>query len=68
LFGVEDYIATRINLSSSGSDIRVELGDPWQKINGYNPDPSKKAKNDEAFSYTTAIGLALRDIDYRLRL
>lgn len=68
LFGVEDYLAARINLTSGQSDIRLELGNPWLKINSKDPNLSSRIKNEEAFSYTTAIGLALRDIDYRLRL
>ncbi|OGE82791.1 MAG: hypothetical protein A3B10_03880 [Candidatus Doudnabacteria bacterium RIFCSPLOWO2_01_FULL_44_21] len=67
LLGVADYVSTRINLGSTKSNIRVILGDPWAKVNGYNHPKAVQIKKDEVLGYTTVIGLALRDIDYHPR-
>ena len=61
--GVIEYISTRINLGSARAQLRVLQGDPWASI---VPNSSRTLPlgHEEALGYSTAIGLALRGLNY----
>jgi type IV pilus assembly protein PilM len=62
LLGMADYISARLNLGASQPLGRVVLGNPWVNLNISNLDSEVPMTREQALSYATAIGLALRGL------
>ncbi|MBI4049547.1 MAG: type IV pilus assembly protein PilM [Candidatus Doudnabacteria bacterium] len=62
LAGVADYVSTRVNLGSGKPLGKVQLGNPWSNLAITKIDKSVPQTPEQALSFTTAIGLALRGV------
>lgn len=65
LSGIADYVSARLNLGADKPLGRVLLGDPAINLVGDTAAKQPIVKED-LLSYSTAIGLALRGIDYEI--
>jgi type IV pilus assembly protein PilM len=67
LAGVAEYISARINLGSGKGPTSVLLGDPWVNVfSGHTNKESLPLSTKDALGFTTAIGLALRGLNYEI--
>lgn len=66
LAGVVDYISARLNLGAGKPLGRVALGNPWTNVCGETAQKNLPISKEDGLEYTTAIGLALRGIDYEI--
>jgi type IV pilus assembly protein PilM len=64
LSGMGDYISARLNLGADKPIGRVLLGDPG--LNLFGDAAAKQTTKEDLLSYTTAIGLALRGLNYEI--
>ncbi|MGE5392741.1 MAG: type IV pilus assembly protein PilM [Candidatus Saccharibacteria bacterium] len=64
LSGIADYISARLNLGADKPIGRVQLGDAGMNL--FGDAAGKQPAKEDFLSYTTAIGLALRGLDYEI--
>jgi type IV pilus assembly protein PilM len=61
--GVLEYISARINLGSGKLPLVVSKGDPW--VNVVTKTAKLSITPEQSLAYSTAIGLALRGVNFR---
>jgi Tfp pilus assembly PilM family ATPase len=62
--GLIEYFSTRINLGSGKSNLIVSQGNPWSNFMSSASKQPLPIGKDQSLGYSTAIGLALRGMDY----
>lgn len=64
LAGLADYISVRLNLGAENGEARVALGNPWTNLGNFRPGKDYAISSEQSLEYATAIGLALRGVQY----
>ncbi|HYE22508.1 MAG TPA: type IV pilus assembly protein PilM [Verrucomicrobiae bacterium] len=64
LSGLVDYITARLNLGSGKPLGRIALGNPWVNVCSEELQKSLPINKEAALDFTTAIGLAMRGVNY----
>ena len=64
LIGMADYISARLNLGTAGQMGPIVLANPWINMSGL--DKANPMSAEESLGYVTALGLALRGVDYEI--
>ncbi len=66
LAGLADYISARLNLGAGKPLGPVSLGNPWVNICSNEQEKNLPIAKEDSLEYTTALGLALRGVNYEI--